>query len=243
MIKTKSQQVLIVLLAAASIGTTALIAINVLNRYRYTAAVSTSGLRGRVISTNTNNPPVLMTLPEFTLMDQSGQPFGQQQLQGKAWIADFIFTRCSGPCPMMTSQMAQLQAQLTQHPDKQNIRLVSISVDPEHDSPAVLQEYARLAHADNRMWRFLTGSRSDIWGLIKKGFTLPVGDAPDNTQMPIFHSQKFVLVDATGRVRGFYDGLETTGQQKLLGDLQRVLAERHTQEHSEVLNRSHHENP
>jgi len=244
MTKRNTQRLLIVLLAGASIGTTALIAINLLNRYRYTPNHPAVALQGGIISTSpTHDPPVLLHLPPFTLTDQSGQPFGQEQLQGNVWIADFVFTRCAGPCPMMTSRMAQLQAQLNEHPDRQNIRLVSISVDPEHDTPATLQEYARLARADDRLWRFLTGPREDIWQLIRSGFKLPVDDAPDNTQMPIVHSQKFVLVDAQGRVRGFYDALEAAGSQKLLRDLQRVLDERHAQGVSASSDRIRNEKP
>ena len=244
MMKTKTQRLLVVLLAGTSIGTTVLIAINLLSRYRHTSISPAVTLQGKIISHgSTHEPPVLLTLPQFTLTDQSGQPFGQKQLNGKVWIADFIFTRCSGPCPMMTSQMAQLQDRLKEHPDRQNIRLVSISVDPEHDTPATLQEYARLARADDQLWRFLTGPREDVWQLIKSGFKLPVGDAPDNAQMPIFHSQKFVLVDAQSRVRGFYDGPEATDPQKLLGNLQRVLDERDAQGLAASLDPTHNEKP
>lgn len=230
MTPTKTQRILIALLAVTSIATTTLIAIRVLNRHRYQPTIPQVALQEAVVNNNpANGPPVLRQLPSFTLTDQSGQPFGQKQLQGKVWIADFVFTRCAGPCPMMTSQMAQLQIRLNEHPNRQDIRLVTFSVDPEHDTPAVLQEYARLAHADPQLWRFLTGRREEVWQLVKSGFALPVADAPDNTQMPIMHSQKFVLIDATGRVRGFYDALETPGQQKLWDDLHRVLDERHTQ--------------
>lgn len=244
MTKRNTQRLLIVLLAGASIGTTALIVINLLNSTRYTPSNPAAALQGGIISSDpTHDPPVLLHLPRFTLTDQSGQPFGQEQLQGNVWVADFVFTRCAGPCPMMTSRMAQLQARLNKHPDRQNIRLVSISVDPEHDTPATLQEYAKLARAEDHLWRFLTGPREDIWRLIRSGFKLPVDDAPDNTQMPILHSQKFVLVDAQGRVRGFYDALEETGQQKLFRDLQLVLDERHTQGLSVSSDRTHNEKP
>lgn len=226
---TASQRWLIVLLATASVGTTTLIAMNVLRRPTHRPDEPTRQLRGGIVTaTPGDTPPVLLTLAPFTLIDQMDQPFGSQQLRDKVWIADFIFTRCAGPCPMMTSRMAQLQDQLSQHHRRDEIVLVSITVDPEHDTPAVLQAYARLAHASDTRWRFLTGHPDNIHALVRSGFRLPVGtdsDNANNTNMPIFHSQKFALVDRSGRVRGYYDALTDEGRQELLTDLQRVVSE------------------
>jgi len=224
---SRSQRWLVVLIAIASLGTTALIVINVLSRYTPDARTFPDELRGGLLAPilDQQEPPVLVTLPPFALTDQLGNSFGSRQLRGKVWLASFIFTRCAGPCPMMTSQMAQFHQRLADHPHRDRIRLVSISVDPEYDTPAVLKEYARLAHADARFWRFLTGTRTYIWQLVREGFKLPVDTAPGNTKSPIFHSQKFVLVDQAGRVRGFYDGLTPQGQERLWMDLQRIVQE------------------
>lgn len=223
---TVTQRWLVALLAMASVGTTALVGINVFGRHRHPTADGGDDLRGGVLGpTSPENPPVLFTLPPFALIDHLGQTFGSQQLRGKTWIADFVFSRCAGPCPMMTQQMTQLQTQLAEHPAWKNIRLISVSVDPEHDTPSVLGQYADEAHADAGHWRFLTGAHSEIWRLIKTAFRLPIKEDPENRNMPIFHSQKFVLVDPLGRVRGFYDALEPQGRQDLMRDLDLVVLE------------------
>ncbi len=222
------QRVWVALLALASLGTTAMVTINVWgSRQSPTNNASTPQppIAAVIADDNTNTPRVLLTLPRFTLTDQSGRQVGSTQLQGRPWIADFIFTRCAGPCPMMTSRMAGLQSELSKRPQRKAARLVSISVDPEHDTPGVLNSYAKLAHADADRWLFLTGPRQAVWQLVRDGFKLPVGQDADNAAMPIFHSQKFVLVDQAGRIRGFYDGLTPEGKDKLMKDLDAIIRE------------------
>lgn len=199
----------------------------VILRYRGSNALPLQG--GSLPLDPVLNPPALALLPSFVLTDQAGGTFDSSALRGKAWIADFIFTRCSGPCPAMTSRLATLQSQLAQHPRRQDIRLVTFTVDPEHDTPPVLAQYAQLAHADPAFWLFLTGPRTTVWSLVKNGFKLPVGDDPGNADMPIFHSQKLVLIDRAGRVRGFYDAVTNPDDNnRLRDDLDRVLQEPHT---------------
>jgi cytochrome oxidase Cu insertion factor (SCO1/SenC/PrrC family) len=214
-----SPKTLVILLAAVSLGTTALILINVANRRGPDAAI----VGGAIAPTGQLDPPVLVELPPFDLTERSGQPVKLADLTGKTLITAFIFTHCEGPCPMMTSRMAELQKQLASHPRWSDIRLVSISVDPVRDTPERLTEYATWAHADPQQWLFLTGERAYVWDLVRNGFKLPIGET-DNPQMPIFHSQKFLLIDGQGRIRGLYDGLEEEGRQKLLADLDKLLA-------------------
>lgn len=206
----RTLHVWIVLLAIASLATTLLIVVRVASRSPDAASAQP--------------PRVLFDLPAFTLTAHTGEPFGRDDLAGRAWVVNFIFTRCQGPCPMMTSRMAELQRTLADTPAWRDgrIGLLSVSVDPDHDTPEVLARYAGWAHAAPQ-WVFLTGSRDAVWRLIVEGFKLPVGEAPDDPQMPIFHSQKFVLVDSAGRVRGLYDGLEADGRTALLADLEHVL--------------------
>ncbi len=165
----------------------------------------------------------LIQLPAFDLTERSGVVFGTDQLHGKVWVANFIFTRCSGPCPAMTSHMAQLHDRLRQHPDWPRIRLVTFSVDPQHDTPDVLTEYARWAKADPARWLFLTGTRDQVWQLIRNGFKLPIGEDTAGATGPIFHSQKFVLVDGDSQVRGFYDVLEEGQLDALQADLHALV--------------------
>ena len=95
-------------------------------------------------------PEVFYDAPEFTLTDQAGEPFSLDDLKGKVWIADFVFTRCTSICPVMTAKMAELRDQLSQFAHGEDVRLVSVSVEPEHDQPAVLAEYAAKFKADRQ---------------------------------------------------------------------------------------------
>jgi len=161
------------------------------------------------------SPRVLGQLPPFALIDQNGDQFGTVQLHGKIWIASFIFTRCPAACPMLLSRKTQLRNDLRKHPAWDDIRLISFSVDPEYDTPEILQIYAQQNQADQEHWRFLTGTRDQIWQLSKEGFKLPVGENPSETGAPVLHSSKLVLVDRTGRIRGYYDGLSEQGVDKV----------------------------
>lgn len=178
------------------------------------------------VSTASGELPILVTLPEFDLIDQDGTAFGTAQLREKVWIANFIFTTCKATCPRQTAEMAELQKKLQERSDWADIQLVSISVDPKHDTPEVMATYAKEFGADFGHWKFLTGTRDAIWDLSQKGFKLPVGENPKDKAMPLFHSPKFVLVDFYGRIRGFYDGLNPEGIEELTRDLERVFVER-----------------
>jgi protein SCO1/2 len=164
-------------------------------------------------------PEVLGTAPGFRLVDQRGQPYGSAELAGRPWLADFIFTRCRMTCPPLTARMADLQRELGASESGREVHLVSFSVDPEHDRPEVLAEYAARYGADPSRWSFLTGDRQAIWELSAQGFKLPVGESPGRSDEPLFHSGRVVLVDGSGRIRGYYDVLEPEGYASLLADL------------------------
>ncbi|MEE9212211.1 MAG: SCO family protein [Phycisphaeraceae bacterium] len=210
------QRLPVILLAAALLATTVVI---VLTLTRRNEAGVPQLRRG------TEQPDVRIALPPFSLTDTTGRPFGSEQLKGTIWIADFIFTRCGGPCPAMTTQMAGLQQRLRSHRRWADIRLVSVSVDPGFDTPQVLADYARRYQADPDHWRFLTGTQQQVWTLIRNGFKLPVFENTENASMPIVHSQKFVLVDRDGNIRGYYEGLDEQQRAELLNALEQVLGE------------------
>jgi len=117
--------------------------------------------------------PVYGSVPDFALIDQLGRPVRRADLDGKVWIASFIFTSCPDECPLMTSEMAQLQSDLAHSVD---LRFVSISVDPERDTPAVLSQYAERFNADPDRWFFLTGDKRAIHRLAREGFRLGIAD-------------------------------------------------------------------
>ena len=160
------------------------------------------------------------TLPSFEFVNQDAQPFGSAQLAGKIWVADFIFTSCPGPCPIISSRMSELQKPL----EKTDIHLVSFTVDPEKDTPEVLQAYAEKLHAQPNRWDFLTGSRPAIYALTRDGFKLAVSDGSDAAGMPV-HSTRVVLVDRRGVIRGYYDALAPDAVTKLLADANHLFRE------------------
>jgi protein SCO1/2 len=140
--------------------------------------------------------PVLADVPAFNLVDQDDHPLTPAALAGKPWIADFVFTHCAGPCPMMTAKLAALQGELPS-----DVQLVSFSVDPDRDTPPVLKEYAQRFKADERRWHFLTGEKKAIYSTAA---AMLVTAIPAKDDDPIIHDERFILVDADGKVRGYY---------------------------------------
>jgi protein SCO1/2 len=139
--------------------------------------------------------PILGQVPPFELIAQNGEPFSSQALNGHIWVADFIYTTCNGPCPMMSSRMRRVQISTAKTPD---VTLVSFTVDPEHDTPPVLAEYARHFTADPVRWHFLTGEPRRLNDLGLNTFKLNTVDGS------LIHSTRFVLVDGARRIRGYY---------------------------------------
>ena len=160
------------------------------------------------------------TVPGFQLTNQNGQPFGSAQLSGKIWIADFIYTTCPGPCPMISSRMSELQKPL----QKTDVHLVSFSVNPEKDTPEVLRGYADKLQAEPGRWDFLTGAKPAIYKLSHDGFKFAVSDGSDAQGIPV-HSTRIVLVDRHGQIRGYYDATEPEAITKLLADTNHLLRE------------------
>jgi protein SCO1/2 len=125
--------------------------------------------------------PVYGSVPDFTLIDQNNQPFHKTDLVGHIWIANFMFANCPDECPLMTAELAALQADLA---DVMELRLVSITVDPEHDTPAVLSQYAVRFGADPERWFFLTGDKPTIYRLARDGFRLGIVDPAERPSQP-----------------------------------------------------------
>jgi protein SCO1/2 len=151
-------------------------------------------------------PPVLRQLPAFELVDQNHKTFSLSDLQDQVWVANFIFTRCGSICPILTHQMASLQERYETY-GFDEIKLLSISVDPEYDTPDVLKEYAELNGADPERWTFLTGDLEAVRALVIEGFATAMSEQLENEagMMDIAHTGKFVIVDRQGAIRGYYD--------------------------------------
>ncbi|MEC9474556.1 MAG: SCO family protein [Candidatus Neomarinimicrobiota bacterium] len=161
-----------------------------------------------------NSLPVIGNIPDFEFVNSEGETITLTSLKGKVWVADFIFTTCNMACPIMTGNMNIIHKKYKQNDD---VRLVSISVYPEYDTPEVLTKYAAQYNADTNRWYFLTGEESTVQEVIKDGFK--IGDYEDI----IFHSEKFALVDRSGMIRAYYNGMKTEDMKKLKKDINSLL--------------------
>jgi protein SCO1/2 len=163
-------------------------------------------------------PKDLGAIPAFALTDQNGEAFGSKNLAGKVVIVDFIFTRCGSICPTLSAEMEKIQYRLRNAGDA--VHMVTITVDPDYDTPPRLEAYARTYHADERLWTFVTGPYDDVRKAVVQGFKetmekdpVPGGD-PQSDYM-ILHGGHLILVDQTGHIRGYYDTDDTDVDQMM----------------------------
>lgn len=167
--------------------------------------------------------PELLPVSDFTLTSQAGEDFGTHDLRGKVWIADLIFTSCPDICPVMSSTMGNLHRRI----DHEDVRFVSITVDPEVDTPEVLREYAARYRADTDRWVFLTGAPEDVREVILRSFRLPVEEPFEREDgvRDVLHTSRFMLIDRRGVMRGLYE-TDREGLERLERDVERLLEER-----------------
>ena len=188
---------------------------------------------------STNGSPVMQTItdlngekredtlfrhiPGFTLIDQDSQAVDQTIIKGKIHVADFFFTRCGTICPKIQLSLSRVQEIFKERND---LVFISYSVDPENDQPKQLKTYADKVGAKAGMWYFLTGEKAQIYNLAQRGYFLPVVDhgvsygKPDET---FIHSEKLVLVDKDGIIRGFYDGTDKKDVDRLIAEIRVLL--------------------
>lgn len=150
--------------------------------------------------------PVLYVLPEFELTDQTGAAFGSAQLDGKVWVASFIFTSCRTECPAIGKANQRVQQALGDLP---GANLVSFSVDPEFDTPEALTKWGQSYGADPERWKLLTGDRSVIESMVIDGFRTHMGDRQvEGGLVQVAHTMKLVLVDQKRGIRHYFDALD-----------------------------------
>ena len=164
-------------------------------------------------------------VPPFSFTDQDGNTVTDRTVADKILVVDFFFTTCKSICPVMSTRMSGLQVNLPLH-DKayKDVLFLSHTVDPEHDTPAVLKEYAREYHADTARWKFLTGDATTIYRQGNLGYLLSaVVDSASAEQF--VHSPNFVLVDKRRHIRGIYDGTSSTSVKDLVQDIKLLIGE------------------
>jgi protein SCO1/2 len=180
------------------------------------------------VSLKSTRPPALPSnlekiskVPGFQLTDQTGKSITLEDLKGKIWAANFIFTRCKGPCPITVLRMQDLNTKLKKV--RGNVELVTFTVDPEYDTPEILKAFSEPLGADPASWKFLTGTPDAIQKIVVTGLLQPIAKEPDGTPA---HSSRIVLVDGEGWLRGYRDGLDPEAVQKLMVDIGELLREK-----------------
>jgi protein SCO1 len=167
--------------------------------------------------------PVLGLVDDFALVDQSSAPVDRSAFDGTPWIASFVFTRCASVCPRLTERLRTIQ-ELARRSEPA-LRLVTFSVDPEHDAPSVLQTYADGHGADAEKWKFLTGSEDAIRAVARSFAVALDGEAdPAQPDFGIMHTGHLILVDGSSRIRGYYPSSESGVENRILDDLERLDA-------------------
>ncbi len=169
------------------------------------------------------NDTVYHRIPPFKLIAHTGDTISHKDMLGKIYVADFFFTHCQGICPKMTNNFTRIQEQFMHEED--SIFLLSHTVDPARDSVPRLREYAEMFEADPSKWFFLTGPKPELYRLARKGYFITTQDG-DGSAEDFVHSEKFILVDKLGRIRGYYDGTDSMEVKHLMRDIIFLTAEK-----------------
>ena len=165
------------------------------------------------VQTEGTNLVKIHKISPFHLTNQESQKFGTEQLKGKSWVVNFVFTRCKGPCPLITKKMAKLQKKFKENP---NLQFLTITMDPSFDKPAQLKAYGLKHKADFSRWNFLTGDHDKILNIARNIFKVPADKNPE------MHTTRFILIDSELYVRGYYHSLEEDSFNNLIGDIDKI---------------------
>lgn len=165
--------------------------------------------------------PVIATVEvPYTFTNQDNRPVTQKMLSGKIYVADFFFTSCPTICPIMKSQMLRVYEK---YKDDEQVVLLSHSIDPEHDTVEVLNEYGARLGIDPDRWHLVTGPKEEIYDTAYRYKLAAMED--ENAPGGFIHSGSFTLVDRQGRIRGYYQGTEEEAVDRLIGDIARLINE------------------
>ncbi len=172
---------------------------------------------------NAQGDTVYHSIPSFTFTDQNEKPFGDKDLNNKIYVANFFFTTCPSICPEMQTLMKKVHDQ-DDFVKLNDFKLVSFTVDPDHDTPAVLKEFADRVGADSNRWKFLSGNRDAIYKLAYDGYM--ANAAADSTAPGGFlHSDLVFLIDRERHIRGIYEGTSATDMKRLIDEIKVLVAE------------------
>ncbi|MBK6482871.1 MAG: SCO family protein [Chitinophagaceae bacterium] len=165
--------------------------------------------------------PVFWDAPAFSFQTQNGDTLSASDLKGHAYVADFIFTNCEGVCPKLSQTLSLVQLNFK---NDKRLKLVSFTVDPDRDSIPVLKEYAKRYDAIDGKWYFLRGEKETVWKMAQEGFKVPVVYTPEGGKGNEFtHTERIVLVDQDGKIRGFYNGLDKQMMDTFYNNLASIL--------------------
>jgi protein SCO1/2 len=159
-------------------------------------------------------------IPDFAFVNQDSQQVTQETVAGKVYVTDFFFTSCPSICPKMKSQMLRVYEEYKENPD---VLLLSHSIDPQHDTVAVLKDYADRLGVESAKWHFLTGEKDNIYDMAMK-YLVPAQEDGD-AEGGFTHGGHFILVDEQRRIRGVYDGTEEESVNQLIKDIPLLLNE------------------
>lgn len=162
-------------------------------------------------------------IPSFEFTNQNAETFNSSQLDGNIYVANFFFATCPTICPKMSTNMLQVQDRFK---DRDDLKLISFTVNPEHDTPEVLKEYSKKVHANDKKWNFLTASKDSIYDVAFNGFFV---SAQKDSIAPggFLHSSNLILVDWNGRIRGYFDGTSVSETNDLFDAIDILLVEKY----------------
>jgi protein SCO1/2 len=161
------------------------------------------------------------TIQDFSFTNQDGQTVTQKNVDGSIYVTDFFFTTCHSICPIMSVQMERVYTKFKDNPE---VKFLSHTVDPEIDTVQQLKAYAIKHNADARQWMFVTGAKKELYGIARTGYLLNAEEG-DGGPDDFIHTQNFALIDKDKRIRGFYDGTDSTEINQLIKDIDLLLKE------------------
>lgn len=175
----------------------------------------------RIEDGKTITDTIYHAIPDFSFIDQYQDTVTQQTVEGKIYIADFFFTSCPTICPVMKKQMLKVYKEIKDDPE---IMILSHSIDPRHDTPAVLKKYAEELGVQGKQWLFLTGEKEKIYEVGQGGYLVSAKE-DENEPGGFIHNGAFILIDKNRNIRGMYDGTTEEGTKKLINDIKKLKAE------------------